>query len=271
MFFVAVFSAAESGGVGTAEPQMLAQALFLAGLYVYMRGQRKGPALEASALLFVVAGNIKHSPIEFPLAVLLDLLLTAPWRALRFAAVCAALAAVSFAITAHVDGAAYVACLLAPRSYFFILSVWKTLWTLAPMLLPVLAALWMSRRALGNPACRVLALLLYCALALNAFFIGGSGVGENALFGTLTAVVVLCAVLGGGRAPAAAVVTQEQSATGAGGFLLLAGDSPCSVWELVRVEGAGPRPGRRAALRHGGRLYWSATRRGYLREPVALL
>jgi hypothetical protein len=38
----------------------------------------------------------------------------------------------------------------------------------------------------------VLALLLYCALALNAFFIGGSGVGENALFGTLTAVVVLC-------------------------------------------------------------------------------
>lgn len=74
LFLVAIFCANGKGYVGVDDPQILAQFFFLAGLYVYMRCNRTGWALELTALLFVVGGNIKHSLIEFPLAVLLDLL-----------------------------------------------------------------------------------------------------------------------------------------------------------------------------------------------------
>jgi hypothetical protein len=110
LFLVAVFCAGANTFVGMDDPQMLAQAFFLAGFYAYLRGGRKGCALEASALLFVVGGNIKHNLIEFPLAVLLDLLLTAPRRAVRFAAGGALMAAISVALTSRIDGTAYVSC-----------------------------------------------------------------------------------------------------------------------------------------------------------------
>ena len=70
LFLIAWFSASADAYVGSDDPQILAQAFFMAGLYVYLRGHRQGWALEASALLFVVGGNIKHNLIEFPLAVL---------------------------------------------------------------------------------------------------------------------------------------------------------------------------------------------------------
>ncbi len=115
-FLIAWFCAAADAYVGTDDPQILAQAFFMAGLFVYLRGGRRGWALDASALLFVVGGNIKHNLIEFPLAVLLDLLIAAPRSALRFAATGGLLAALSILLTRQIDGAAYVSWMLAPRS-----------------------------------------------------------------------------------------------------------------------------------------------------------
>jgi hypothetical protein len=71
--------------VGVDDPQLLALVFSRAGVYVYLRGDRRGWALELAALLFVAGGNIKHNMIEFPLAVLLNLVISSPRRALRFA------------------------------------------------------------------------------------------------------------------------------------------------------------------------------------------
>jgi hypothetical protein len=193
-FLVALFCADATGYVGIDDPQMLAQVFFLAGIYVYLRGGRKGWALELTALLFVLGGNIKHNLIEFPLAVLLDLLFSSPRRALRFAVGGALMVALSVVLTRQIDGAAYVACLLTPRNY----SVPAALHTIGIALLPILplmaAALGTALFCWRNPSQRVLAILLFCALVVNTFFSGGAGVANNSMFGSMLAIILLTGV-----------------------------------------------------------------------------
>jgi hypothetical protein len=146
-------------------------------------------------LLFVVGGNIKHSLIEFPLAVLLDLLFSSPRRALRFAVAGALMVAISVVLTSRIDGTAYVSCLLTSRGYSWKGAIVKACDVLLPVLLPLIASLWMARCCWKNPSHRVLALLLVCALAVNTYFIGGDGVTINAMFGSMLAIVLLTGVL----------------------------------------------------------------------------
>ncbi|MGC9158549.1 MAG: hypothetical protein ACP5FH_06115 [Terracidiphilus sp.] len=194
MFLVAIFCANATDYIGMDDPQMLALGLFIAGLYVYVRGGGRGWTLDLTALLFVLGGNIKHNPIEFPLAVLLDLLLSSPRKALRYAAVGGLLAAFSVVLTSHIDGSAYVSCLLAPRQCSWKSIPAKLYIVLVPILLPVAAAWRTSFFCWKNPAQRVLSLLLFCAMAVDAFFSGGVGVVINALFGSMVAIVLLCGV-----------------------------------------------------------------------------
>jgi hypothetical protein len=194
LFLIAWFCATADAYVGSDDPQILAQAFFMAGLYVYLRGNRQGWALEAAALLFVVGGNIKHNLIEFPIAVLLDLLITAPRRALRFAIVGGLMATASVLLTRQIDGPAYVSCMLAPRAYTFMdgVSTMLLLPTYSP--LPVLAAFVAAWLCWKVPERRVLALVLGCALVINTVFCGGSGVDINGSFGSMLAMVLLCGV-----------------------------------------------------------------------------
>jgi hypothetical protein len=194
LFLIAWFCATADAYVGTDDPQILAQAFFMAGLFVYLRGNRRGWVLEAAALLFVVGGNIKHNLIEFPIAVLLDLLFTAPRRGLRFAVGGGLMAALSILLTRQIDGAAYVSCMLAPRSYSFMDGVTTMLLLPTYSPLPVLAALAAVFFCWRNSERRVLALLLGCALVINTVFCGGSGVDINGSFGSMLAMVLLCGV-----------------------------------------------------------------------------
>jgi hypothetical protein len=194
LFLVAFFCAIASGYVGMDDPQMLAQAFFMAGIYVYLRGNRRGWSLELTALLFVVGGNIKHNLIEFPLAVLLDLLFSAPRKALRFAVGGALMAALSVVLTRQIDGAAYVSCLLTPRSYSALAGIGNMLTLPFYSPLPSVAALLAAYICWKNPARRVLALLLLCALAVDTYFSGGSGVDVNGIFGSMLAIALLCGV-----------------------------------------------------------------------------
>jgi hypothetical protein len=194
LFLVALFCASARSYVGMDDPQMLAQTFYLAGLYAYVKGGRKGWALELAALLFVLGGNIKHNLIEFPLAVLLDLLFTSPRRTLRFAAVGLLLVAASVLLTTWIDGPAFVSNLLAPRTYSRYRAHYIPWLVLKPILLPATVALLMVFRSWKNPSQRVLAILLLIALPLDAAFCGGNGVWINAMFGSLMAIVLLLGI-----------------------------------------------------------------------------
>jgi hypothetical protein len=194
LFLVALFCASARSYVGMDDPQLLAQAFFLAGLYVYIRSDRKGWAIELSALVFVLGGNIKHNLVEFPLAVFADLLFTAPKRALRFAAVGLLLVGASILLTNWIDGPAYVFNVMAPRAYSRYRAHYIPWLVLKPILLPTLAALFMVIRTWRNPSQRVLTLLLLIAFPINVAFCGGNGVWINAMFGTLIALVLLLGI-----------------------------------------------------------------------------
>ena len=194
LFLVALFCADARTYVGMDDPQMLAQVFYLAGLYVYVKGNRKGWSLELAALLFVLGGNVKHNLIEFPLAVLLDLLFTAPRKALRFAIVGLLLVAASVLLTIWIDGPAFISNLLAPRAYSHYRAHYVPGLVLKPILLSVAAALFMALRSWRNPSQRVLALLLLVALPIDIAFCGGNGVWINAMFGSLMAIVLLLGI-----------------------------------------------------------------------------
>ena len=194
MFVVALFCAADSWYVGTYDPQMLAQAFFVVGIYVYLRGDRRTIAIAAATLLFVVGGNIKHNMLEFPLAVLVDLLLVSRRKALFYAGVGAALAAVSIALTSHFDGAGYLASLLAPRAYIVSQARDAVIRTLLTTLPATVAAFGIAPLCWKGPNRRLLVLLFFFALTIGSYFSGGDGVDINIFFGYTISVALLAGI-----------------------------------------------------------------------------
>jgi hypothetical protein len=184
-FCLAVFSVAADfpAYVGMDDPQMLAQVFYLAGLWVYLGRGRDRLRLAVVALLFVLAVSIKHNPIEFPIAVFLDLLLLARRRALWFCACGAAFLAAALWLQQHFGGPYFLDALLAPRHYSVEKAFEQSGVVLGPLVLPLGVSLWAGYRLRWDPARRVAAILLALSLLFGVFFSGGDGVSINALFG----------------------------------------------------------------------------------------
>ncbi|MBB5057210.1 hypothetical protein HDF16_001895 [Granulicella aggregans] len=195
MFVVAVFCANADYYVGMDDPQMFAQVFFLAGLYVYVCWRDRLPAIALVALLFVVGGFIKHNPIDFPLAVLLDLLLVSRWRAAWFSVCGFVLVAAGLALNVHYGGPHFIDQLLAPRSYSWTKAALQLRNVLGPILLPVGIAIYMAWRLRGDRVRRVAAIFLAASMLLGGYFGGGNGVSVNSLFSATLAVAILLGLL----------------------------------------------------------------------------
>jgi hypothetical protein len=196
-FCLALFSVAAEFPVyvGIDDPQMLSQVFYLAGLWVYLGPDlgldRSRSRLALVALLFVLAVSIKHNPIEFPLAVLADLLLLSPRRALWFGACGALFLAAALGLQQHFDGPYFLNALLAPRGYSIEKALTQSGVVLAPLALPLAAGLWASFKLCKDKRRRIAGMLLILSLALGGFFSGGDGVSINALFGAYLAMSIL--------------------------------------------------------------------------------
>ena len=214
LFCLAIFAIAARSYVGLDDPQILAQMFFLAGFYVYASGEPDWGRLAAVAALFVIGGNIKHNLVDFPLAVLLDLLLTNRRAAAKFIALGAALLAVSIGWEIWANGPYFVASLLSARQYFvhkaFAEFSYLGLGTIE--IAALAAAAWSvaqlaaARRRRGrdvdsgfrttrrNPA-QAVALWFFCALTAGLLFGGGAGVYLNAYFDFFLATAVIAGAL----------------------------------------------------------------------------
>ena len=191
MFVVAVFCANADYYVGMDDPQMLAQVFFLAGLYVYVCWRDRLPAIFLAALLFVVGGFIKHNPIDFPLAVLIDLLLISRWRAAWFTVCGLVMMAIGLILNVQYGGPHFIDQLLAPRSYSWIKATLQLRNVLGPILLPVGVAGYMACRMRGDRVRRIAAIFFGVSVVLGGYFGGGSGVSVNSLFSAMLAVAIL--------------------------------------------------------------------------------
>ncbi len=191
LYCLAVFCTDADAYVGQDDPQMLAQAFFLGGLLLYLWRRDSWRAIAGAAALFVVGGSIKHNPIDFPLTVLLDLALMAPWRAVWFAGCGLALAAVSVVLNVHFGGAYFVSQLLAPRSYATVRVLDHLLDVFGPLLLPFSVAVAMAFSVRKDRRRRIAAILLVVSLVIGGYFSGGRGVSINALFSAVVATAIL--------------------------------------------------------------------------------
>ncbi len=202
---LATFSVCAVDYAGVDDPQLLGDACFLLALFVYVRG-RRGHAGAASfhaevlptyatvalvAALFAVAGCIKQSPIDFPIAVLVDLLLLSRKRAAWFAGCGLVVGALAVLANRYVGGPWFVQQLLLGRLYSVAKARDVALSLLGPMLLPLLAAGYIAWQLRHDNRRRIAALLLVTSIAVGTYFGGGSGVAGNALFTALLSIVLL--------------------------------------------------------------------------------
>ncbi|MGH9535042.1 MAG: hypothetical protein ACRD2E_09300 [Terriglobales bacterium] len=195
LFCLAIFAIAARSYVGLDDPQILAQMFFLAGLYVYVSGEPSWGRLAAVAALFVIGGNIKHNLVDFPLAVLLDLLLTSRRAAVRFIALGVAFLGISIAWEIWANGPYFVANLLSARRYL-LSSAWLRLfrWGVAPVEIAAIAAALWSLAHLRPGRARVVAVWFWCALGVGFIFGGGDGVGLNSYFDWFLATAIIAAL-----------------------------------------------------------------------------
>jgi hypothetical protein len=170
---------------------MLALLFFLCGFFAYLRMGQTRLGLGLSALLFVLAGSIKQNPIEFPLAVLLDLLLISRRRALWFLACGIALLAISLGLQLHYGGPSLFTALLLPRAHLALKALKLSGIVLGPLILPLGVSIYTGWKLRKDPQRRVIAILLALAVLAGGCFLGGDGVSINSLFGAYLAMSIL--------------------------------------------------------------------------------
>ena len=180
---VATFCVCAVDYVGVDDPQLLGDALFLLALWVYVRGRGEGlgthvldarrgahslwagageggvvpgfGTVAVAAGLFVVAGCVKQSPVDFALAVLVELLLLSRRKAVWFLVCGVGFGGVAGALNRWAGGPWFVQELLLGRLY----SVGKArdvvISVLGPTLVPVVLAGWAAWRYRRNARRRV--------------------------------------------------------------------------------------------------------------------
>ncbi|HMI96472.1 MAG TPA: glycosyltransferase family 39 protein [Micropepsaceae bacterium] len=173
--------------VGVYDPQWLAHAVMLFGLWLYVR---KPDALGSSVAAGVVMGLalfIKHNIVALPMAFVLWLFIYDRRASFRFAAAGLLTGALGLAACFAVFGSDFFTGLLAPRSYSVVDGYRYGLSYLEPMEVPLLVF------ALGAIILRdrymTFFLLLVCvALPLGLIQRTGEGVAINAMFELLIAL-----------------------------------------------------------------------------------
>ncbi len=178
--------------VGMDDPQLLAQTFFLLSLSLYLRDRRSLSNLTLVAALLVFAASIKHNALEFPLAILFDLILLSWRRTLWFTACETAFATLSLALNLHFGGPYFLTQLLAPRAYDLRHGLHAvTLGVLLPLIGPLVLALIVATKLSLHPHRRIASLLLALSLVLGTLFAGGRGVSTNTYFGAFIAISIL--------------------------------------------------------------------------------
>ena len=195
------------GALGQADPNMLAEAVMLAGLWLLVRRPDTASAQIGAALVMGVALFIKHNIITLPVSVALWLLVHDRRAALRFAVTGVLVGAIGLGASGLAYGRDFWTSLATPRPWLLVSGMQRAMLFLAPLKPFALFGLLAAVIPAGRGA-RLFALNLAIAAPLAVVQLLGRGTGVNILFETIVAgalcagVVVarLPALLGGGWA-----------------------------------------------------------------------
>jgi hypothetical protein len=191
-FCLTVFCSAAPEYTGMDDPQIFAQTFFLGGLLTYISGPPGLERLAATALLFIVGGNIKHNLLEFPLAVLLDLCFVSRKKVAEYVVVSSLLLGTSIAVSMSVAGPYFISNILLPRTYSLKHAVAHFFGSgFDPLQIPLLVVAVWSVQAFRNTRFRIAVIFFWSSLLVGFAFGGGTGVSVNAYFGLYLSLSVM--------------------------------------------------------------------------------
>jgi len=181
------------GYIGMNDPQLLAEALTTAGLYLYFKNPESRWMLLLSALAFCLAAFTKQTLIAFPIAVAADVILKSRKLFAAWAGAMVGFAATFAILSVLVDGRYFLAHLTFHRAY----SLRYAWHHNVHLYLVIVEAVLLV--AIGWLICAVrprrIFLVMFVVTQVIAFLLaGGDGVGLNICLNAFAAAVILCGV-----------------------------------------------------------------------------
>ena len=176
------------------DPQWLAQALATGGLVVFMWGRRlRAAATLAAPMLVAAAIFTKQNTIALPLAVLIWCAFCDRSEMRRWLISGAAALALFLGFCYLRFGLNFISDVLASRPYSVMRILSSSHKYLGPLLLPMVAGIWLLVLEWRYPPARLLLLWAGLGIVTAMAFLGGTGVNSNVLFGPC---IALCAAAG---------------------------------------------------------------------------
>ncbi len=168
--------------VGMNDPQLLGHAIDLAGLHLFLTRKRTLVTIALTALVFVVAGFVKHNLFVLPLALATWLFFHDRRSAVRFVAIGVGLAVLGLILFRLAYGVSLLAVLETPRTYTVSAAAGAIGSWLALASVPLAGLVLLGVLEGGNPYVRLMALWAGIGVVVGAAFSGGAGVDVNAMF-----------------------------------------------------------------------------------------
>lgn len=177
--------------VGMDDPQMLAEALSLAGLLVLLRWKQTWPA----AALFVAGFFVKHNVVALPIAATLWLIFEDRRRGRQLAGFELLFGLAGLVLFHLAYGVGLMSAIVTARSYSLDALVTGLVAWLQFALLPIAGLVMLA--LLSPRAAAVRFCLFYAAIAgaIGVYFLGGAGVDVNVLFDADIALCLSAALL----------------------------------------------------------------------------
>jgi Dolichyl-phosphate-mannose-protein mannosyltransferase len=176
--------------VGANDPQMLAHAVMLLGLYVSVRRPPGWWSSVLAAVLISVGLFIKHNPIALPIALAFWLFAYDRPSFIRFALTGTATALFGLVACMQIFGPVFVASLLLPRAYSLGKAQRDLIWYLTPIKLSLMLTVLPVALRVENRWTWLFVLYAATAIAICALSAAGFGVGSNAAFEVIIAVAL---------------------------------------------------------------------------------
>lgn len=194
-FCLGLFCTHATKYVGMYDPQMFAQVFFLSGLLLYISSSPTLGSIIAIALLFIVGGNVKHSLIQFPIAVFIDLCFVSVRRAVQFVVVSTILLAASIVLSIKVCGPFFIANLTYPRTYSLLHGILDFLYNYGPIMLPFVVGLIWAIGNRGDERTRLIRIFFFVSLIVGIGFGGGTGISINVNFANFFAISIVMGLI----------------------------------------------------------------------------
>jgi hypothetical protein len=188
------------GALGQADPNMLAEAVMLAGLWCLLRRPDAASAQIGAALVMGVALLIKHNIITLPVSVALWLLVHDRRAALRFAVTGLLVGASGLGVSGLVYGRDFWTSMTTPRPWLLVSGIQRAMLFLPPLKSFALFGLLAAVIPAGRGA-RLFALNMAIAAPLAVVQLLGRGTGTNILY-EITVAGALCVGVVVARLPA---------------------------------------------------------------------